>query len=177
LEQQPESFNIFKSQDKYYLDESNEDLSGAIVNEIKISWIAEYSYQGEYFVLYEKELDWAWQKTENGLSGTTDRYSCPITLEYSFLENSLNVKTSVTNKADFPVENLTYRFIVKYSPDFSLDNSNFTLNKGEERVQFNVGSDILSKSLEKISDGEAEISISVGTVNSGDKSEISINLF
>ena len=186
FDQQKEKINIYKIGENYYLDEDKVEPLDISAEEIKISWKAEFKYpwQGEEFfsrTLLEENLNWTWKKSKDTLIGKTEIETCPVGLEYFLEEGKLKARIYFTNKTNYPVEDLTYRFVVKYPPDFYLNENNFALVKGEESLKIESDFNALRGSLTKLFDGinysAAEFSIYVGTVEPGEYSQAIINLF
>ncbi len=167
-------------------DKNLEESSVVEENILKISWQAEFFHpwsegvaQGRF--LLEENLNWDWLQGDNSLIGQTSIESCPIALEYFIEDGILKAKVSFTNKTEYPVENLIYKFIIKYPSEFNFQEEKLIFSKDGYQQEITVVSDIFEQNLNHLYQGSIESAIQysfeAGNINSGENSQIIINLF
>lgn len=184
FDKQKEEIKIYKQEGNYSLAKNELSIPANFVwGEIKANWYAEWKYQGKNSSIYEQDLNWTWERSENSLTGKTEFSSCPIGLCYSLDENNqVKVKAYFTNNINYPLEDLTYKFVVKYSSDFAFDSKACVLSKGGEEIRSKPSSDVLksfiNSNFNEVDKAEiTEFLMYVGTVEPGEYSEASLDLF
>jgi len=180
FDQQQQELNVYKEFDSYFFNRSEVDLSKINENQIKIGWEAEYKWKGNKHVLREENLKWDWKQSKNNLIGKTKLKSCPIGLEYSLKENRFRIKIYFTNTENYSLSDISYKFIIKHPPTFSLDSEKFILYKEDQKIKFEPNLNISEICLTRVFDGiyfsETELSMFVGTIKPGEHSEASFDL-
>lgn len=175
-----------QKKEKDYLIEFNEEIFTQETEKfLDITWQAEFSYpwkggEPEVQVLREEDLNWTWIKGEKQITGKSSIESCPVILEYFLNENSIHAKVFFENVTDYPVENLVYKFILKYPKDFLLGNQELLLSGQEKTGKLKINSDVLGNNLTNLYEGNfysaIEYSLSAGTVKPGESSQTVVNL-
>jgi hypothetical protein len=180
LAKQREDLNFVKSKSGYSFEQSKPRVDRNLFEELDIVWRAEFDYpwQGQEKKtqsLFEEGLDWTWERKGERLIGKSMIASCPVGLEY-FMENKqLKAKIHFINTTEKPVENLTYKFILEYPPDFSFDPQQMVLSKNGQEIEFDANLQVEGYALTRLYDGVEEsalqFSLYVGNISSGEKSE------
>lgn len=199
LEKHKENYKIYKQEEEYTFEKSNssgDDKNDEIINsgkdkkeifsdfnEFKIDWYVVLSFSGKTVKIYEQDLDWQWQKNENGLMGKTKFYDCPIELDYFYDENKqLKAKVSFVNMTGLPIYNLGYRFVVKYSKILPPKSEAFNLIKKIKTGDFSYNDDMKTGSIfSSINEFENKntliLNMPVGIVAPDESSQLILNLF
>jgi|GEM_PF-6930691 len=181
MDQQKKKFFV-KEENNIYFSDNNPDTS--LEDQFGVFWRGEYRWNGYNNILQESDLFWIWENAGNSLKGKTELSSCPIGIEYFWEGNKLKSNIFAVNKTEYPIEDLTYKFRIRYPSEFSLNENELLLSNKKNNISFELDSRAENKFLKNFTIlfdknyySAVDLSIFVGTMESGEYSEAEIILF
>ena len=177
---------VLEGLSRYFSEENLEFLKGLTPGQtIKISGCGKYKLpEGEGRICME-DLDWSWEELENGFVVKTMSGPSPIGIRCIFGEDKkhFTIQPYFTNLDSSAAEDVAYEFIIEYPQEFSFNEADATLLIREKKLTINPDPEgFKSFSMQNLSTNREgyqrkEISLYVGTVESGGYSEVSIDLW